>query len=306
MNDIPKIMSKEKILFEVIISNQCNKRCSYCDLDFRDSDINNKVLDEFIAFLFNEIDNVEYFIINFFWWEPLLGFEKIKYFVEKTKLINNKLNFSIWTNGLLLANNKLSYLNKNNFNIYLSIDTEKWNTILNKKLNYNYSKTYINFIISPLELNSLDHVFKEVIDYWFININIMPAFWIKLWTTEKLSILNNFVNIGINKYKKINIKKYSYYNWIWVDKQFILETDGKIYQDLDSLLWIQKQNKSIWYKVSNYIEKNSLIWNIKDWINLKNLLIKYNIKNILNMVYIIPKKQWLERIYKKIDLIIKK
>ncbi len=53
----------------------------------------------------------------------------------------------------------------------------------------------------------------------------------------------------------INLETYSYFNWVSIDKQFILDTDMILYSDLDSLLWLQKQYKNIDINLKNKIEE---------------------------------------------------
>ena len=59
-------MKKEKILFEFIVTNSCNKRCEYCKLDFRDNFIDDKIISNFINFIKKESLYLKSIIINFF------------------------------------------------------------------------------------------------------------------------------------------------------------------------------------------------------------------------------------------------
>jgi sulfatase maturation enzyme AslB (radical SAM superfamily) len=52
-----------KILIELILTNSCNKRCEYCDLDFKTKSLSFDDLDLFIDFLKN---NKAEYTINFF------------------------------------------------------------------------------------------------------------------------------------------------------------------------------------------------------------------------------------------------
>jgi sulfatase maturation enzyme AslB (radical SAM superfamily) len=53
----------KKILIELILTNSCNKRCEYCDLDFKTKSFSFNDLDLFINFLKN---NKAEYTINFF------------------------------------------------------------------------------------------------------------------------------------------------------------------------------------------------------------------------------------------------
>jgi sulfatase maturation enzyme AslB (radical SAM superfamily) len=53
----------ENILIELILTNNCNKRCEYCDLDFKNKSLSFMDLDLFINFIKNNKAN---YTINFF------------------------------------------------------------------------------------------------------------------------------------------------------------------------------------------------------------------------------------------------
>jgi MoaA/NifB/PqqE/SkfB family radical SAM enzyme len=57
---------KKKLLIEIVMTNQCNKRCPYCKLDFKNKSISKENIDAFIMFLKENSQKVEYFLINFF------------------------------------------------------------------------------------------------------------------------------------------------------------------------------------------------------------------------------------------------
>jgi len=291
-----------KILIELILTNQCNKRCEYCDLDFQNKSLSFNDLNLFIEFINKNKAN---YTINFFWWEPLLEYEKLIYIVEKTDL--NVSNFSIWTNWILLNKEKLDYFKKNNFKIYLSID----NISLWKDLDLDMISKYkdiinINFINDPYHFSNSLVVFNNIIKYWFNNIAFMPVFNTKKWDKKSLIELKKIYGYISNNIKDINFETYSYFNWVAVDKQFILDTDLFFYSDLDSLLWLQKQYKNIDSNLKNKIYNKTKLLSLKsDKLTLKNLLNLYNIKEVLNLVFEIPKLSWDFFTYKIIDNILK-
>jgi sulfatase maturation enzyme AslB (radical SAM superfamily) len=55
-----------KLLIELIITNSCNKKCEYCDLDFRNIFISDEIISLFNKFIREEEKKVDYFHINFF------------------------------------------------------------------------------------------------------------------------------------------------------------------------------------------------------------------------------------------------
>ncbi|MFR4764057.1 MAG: radical SAM protein, partial [Anaerococcus obesiensis] len=67
--------------------------------------------------------------IDFFGGEPLLNWDLVKNTVDyarsKEKEFNKHFNFTLTTNGMLLDDEKIEYLNKNMKNVVLSLDGRK-------------------------------------------------------------------------------------------------------------------------------------------------------------------------------------
>lgn len=67
--------------------------------------------------------------IDFFGGEPLMNFDVVKQLVEYGRSVekeNNKnIRFTITTNGILLDDEKIEYINKNMHNVVLSLDGRK-------------------------------------------------------------------------------------------------------------------------------------------------------------------------------------
>ncbi len=291
-----------KILIELILTNNCNKRCNYCDLNFKDKSLSKKDLDIFTGFIKN---NKADYSINFFGWEPLLKYNNLKYFLDNSKKYIN--NFSIWTNWILLDKEKLNYFKLNNVNVYLSVDNIKIWKDLNFKLLSKYKDIInINFINDPSFLSNSIITFEKIKNFWFKNIAFMPVFWTKEWKKKNLKDLKDiYIKIKDNSIW-IKLETYTYFNWVSIDKQFILDTDLFFYSDLDSLLWLQKQYKNIDIKLKKDINKKTKLLSLSDkTLNLNNLLSLYNIDDILKLVFKIPNKSWEALSYKIIDKILK-
>lgn len=290
----------KKILIELIISNQCNKRCEYCDLNFRNNEISDENLEKFLEFI--EKSNEE-ITINFFGWEPLLNFWKIKNIVDNTFWKVKK--FSIWTNWRLLNEKILKYLSEKKFSIYLSIDNiDNWK-FLNFDLLSNFKNNFfINFILDPDYINfeNSKKLWDFLIEKWFEKFNLMPVYTTKKWKKKSLIELQKISNY-FSENKKIILNKYSYFNGISSDLQYILETDWTFYQDIDSLLWLQKQYKILPNFLKEKIEQKTKIWKLWE-IYDRELLEKYNEKELLNLLFEIPKKLKFIKINKIISLII--
>ncbi len=292
----------KNFLIELILTNQCNKRCDYCDLNFKNKSFSFKELDLFIEFLKN---NKAIYTINFFGFEPLLAFDKLKYFLDNSKLYVKK--FSLWTNWILLDENKLKYFKDNNVTIYLSIDNIKlWND-LNLDLLSNYKDIInINFVNDPYFLCNSIEVYNKIKKIGFKNISFMPVFSTRKWDKSKLYDLNKIYKYIKQNNNWISLKKFSYFNWISIDRQFILDTDLWFYSDLDSLLWLQNQYKNtdlVLKKEINSKTKLDTLLNKK--LTSEILFDLYNIKDIIKLIFEIPKKSWDIVSYKIIDKILK-
>ncbi len=116
------------------IAHDCNLRCKYCFADegaykgpkgLMSAETGKKAID-FVIEKSHGRKNIE---IDFFGGEPLVNFEVVKkvveYAREQEKIHDKNFRFTITTNGLLLDDDKIDYINKNMANIVLSIDGRK-------------------------------------------------------------------------------------------------------------------------------------------------------------------------------------
>jgi uncharacterized protein len=106
------------------VTDDCNFDCQYCYQKKGNTYIDfctlKKAIDFFFPFLSNECT------INFYGGEPLLNFPKIRqtteYITENKKTIKNRIVFSITTNGSLINQEMLEFLNQNLFLLLISFD----------------------------------------------------------------------------------------------------------------------------------------------------------------------------------------
>lgn len=121
---------KEKFKSVILpISGGCNLNCPYCfaqtDGGFHFGDFTKKDADDVIGFLARNNENHEDPInIVFFGGEPLLKFDMMKYIVQcfKQKYPNQKVNYSITTNGTILNEEILNFFKDNDVAVLLSLD----------------------------------------------------------------------------------------------------------------------------------------------------------------------------------------
>lgn len=116
------------------VAHDCNLRCKYCFAATGDFGEGRKLLDEetgkkAIDFLIENSDGRRNLELDFFGGEPLMNMEVVKKIVEyarsKEKQYNKNFRFTITTNGVLLSDDYIDFMNKEMSNIVLSIDGRK-------------------------------------------------------------------------------------------------------------------------------------------------------------------------------------
>ena len=132
----PSVINKTPVIKALClhIAHDCNIRCKYCFAsqgDFRGdrSLMSDEVGYKAIDFVIKNSGNRHNLEVDFFGGEPLMNFEVVKRIVEygkeKGKEHNKRFRFTITTNGLLLEDEIISYINENMDNVVLSIDGRK-------------------------------------------------------------------------------------------------------------------------------------------------------------------------------------
>lgn len=138
--DIYKTLAQYKEKKSVIkalclhIAHDCNLRCRYCfahggeymgKREMMSPEVGKKAID-FVIKESGARRNIE---IDYFGGEPLMNFETVKEITEYAKAEGEKHNknfrFTITTNGLLLDDRKMEYINENMGNVVLSVDGRK-------------------------------------------------------------------------------------------------------------------------------------------------------------------------------------
>lgn len=116
------------------IAHDCNLRCEYCFADtgefhggrsLMSAEVGKKAID-FVIKSSGARKNIE---IDYFGGEPLMNFSVVKEITEYAKAEgarhNKNFRFTVTTNGVLLDDEKIAYINENMSNIVLSIDGRK-------------------------------------------------------------------------------------------------------------------------------------------------------------------------------------
>ena len=116
------------------VSHDCNLRCKYCFAatgDYHEGrmlmslETGKKALD----FLIEKSGDRKFLEVDFFGGEPTLNFDVVKKLVEygrsREAEANKKFRFTITTNGILLTDDMIEFINKEMNNVVLSIDGRK-------------------------------------------------------------------------------------------------------------------------------------------------------------------------------------
>lgn len=116
------------------IAHTCNLSCEYCfakggKYHGPDAIMNIDIAKKAIDFLLEESNGHYNLDIDFFGGEPLLNWdvvqETVSYARSKEKEFNKKFHFTLTTNGMLLDDDKIDFLNQNMKNVVLSLDGRK-------------------------------------------------------------------------------------------------------------------------------------------------------------------------------------
>lgn len=129
----PSFVNRKKVVKALClhVSHDCNLKCKYCfasqgdfggEKEMMSFEVGKKAIDYLIANSGNR-RNLE---IDFFGGEPLMNFDVVKELVaygRKVEKENGKnIRFTITTNGVLLDDDKIDYINEHMHNVVLSLD----------------------------------------------------------------------------------------------------------------------------------------------------------------------------------------
>lgn len=113
------------------VAHDCNLRCQYCFASTGDFGTGRKIMPfevakkaiDFVIERSGKRRNIE---VDFFGGEPLMAWDTVKQTIDYARSIEEehgkKFRFTITTNGLLLDDEKIDYINANMDNVVLSLD----------------------------------------------------------------------------------------------------------------------------------------------------------------------------------------
>ena len=132
----PSFVARKKVVKALClhVAHDCNLKCKYCfaaqgDFGGEKQMMSFEVGKAAIDYLIANSGNRRNLEIDFFGGEPLMNFDVVKQLVEYGRSVekeNNKnIRFTITTNGILLDDEKIEYINENMHNVVLSLDGRK-------------------------------------------------------------------------------------------------------------------------------------------------------------------------------------
>ncbi|MCI7766452.1 MAG: thioether cross-link-forming SCIFF peptide maturase [Oscillospiraceae bacterium] len=118
----------------LLVTMDCNLRCEYCFASQGDYAMGRKVMSfetgkKALDFLLENSGDRENLEVDFFGGEPLMNWDVVKQLVlygrSKEAEYHKRFRFTVTTNGLLLDEEKMDFINKEMSNVVLSIDGRK-------------------------------------------------------------------------------------------------------------------------------------------------------------------------------------
>ncbi len=253
-----------------ILTYECNFRCTYCDIDKRDESISQKLLQDSIVFL--EKNNFPIKKVKFFWGEPLLKKDYIKYIIANFPKSYNP-DFYITSNSTLIEDQFIAFIEDNNVKLTFSLDGDIETTSVNRLLqnwknlsqeiiknSEKYSNLIrVNQVITSKNAKDFFKNFLFIYNLWVTRFNFLPEYYAE-WSKEGLGNLKRwfheikrFYNEG-NRFELINLENYS--KVAFFNLGIIIDTDWKIYGTNLILSWIFEKYK-----------KDLVIGDIHNWLN---------------------------------------
>lgn len=126
-----QIYTSTELRLTILVTGQCNLRCTYCYEDFRNGKMSLHIADDVISYIKATVVNYKALYIEWFGGEPLMAIDVIEYLSDHIISFCRQNNIDymagITTNGTLLSLDRLEVLNKclvRNYQITLDGDAK--------------------------------------------------------------------------------------------------------------------------------------------------------------------------------------
>ncbi len=214
----------------LLVAMDCNLRCEYCFASTGDYCLGRKVMSletgkKALDFVLENSGNRENLEVDFFGGEPLMNWKVVKALVEygreREKEYGKRFRFTITTNGMLLDDEKMDFINKEMSNVVMSIDgrksvndrvrkrvdgggcydriVEKYKQLAEKR---GYRDYYVRGTFTKYNLDFTEDIF-HLRDLGFDQISVEP---VVCDASEKYAITEKELPAIFKEYEKLSIK----------------------------------------------------------------------------------------------------
>lgn len=204
----------------LFVTDDCNYSCSYCyqkkGKKYIDISTIENALDFFWPFLKEEC------YINFYGGEPLLAFGQIRhtldYIQDKNKKKKKQIQFTMTTNGSLIDDDTLQFLNQHKFSLLLSFDGivqdlsrkkesfSQIRSIIEKLLAYPGIDLETNSVFTPATIGYLSKAIQSIIELGAPNVGTslcQISSWEPHVLTQLKEELTSLRGFGLSYYQKM-------------------------------------------------------------------------------------------------------
>jgi uncharacterized protein len=252
----PGILAIEKIPIKALclnISHDCNMACEYCFAGKGDATtkgrygLEKKLMSEetgmnAIQFLMRNSKSRKNLEVDFFGGEPLMNFDVVKNIVLNTRKLEKEyinerssfpnVRFTLTTNGTLLDDEKINFINENISNIVLSLDGEKLTNDNMRK--YNGGEGIYSEVVPLYQKLVADRKNKSYKDYY-----IRGTF-----TRKNLDFAKDVIHMGELGFENISVEPVvAEENNDYAIRQEDLPTIFKEYETLANEIIKREQNQ---------------------------------------------------------------
>jgi uncharacterized protein len=134
--DVPPVFSEKGIVKSMclLVAHDCNLRCKYCFADSGEFGadrrlMNNEVGEAAVEYIIRHSGNRQHCEIDFFGGEPLVNMPVVRHLTEyirnREKETGKIFKLTLTTNGMLLTDENIAFLNDNNISVVISLDGRK-------------------------------------------------------------------------------------------------------------------------------------------------------------------------------------
>lgn len=225
----------------MILTYDCNFRCTYCDIHKRKEDMHLEIFNQTLVFIKESSFDIEK--MKFFGGEPLL---QKKYIEKAIQNLSEKISdFYVTTNASLLSEKFVLFAQKNNLHITVSLDWDQKTTEQNRKtlsgkslyaisLKHamkNASILRVNQVITSETAIKMFDNFCYLYDCGFRKFNFLPEYyreWSKKWLQE---LIRGFFQIQefckSHPIELVNAENYSLTSFFNIG--IVIDTNGDIF-----------------------------------------------------------------------------